>query len=84
MPSGDTAQAAIYAAVLSAFLGHRGWWLLLPAGAFGRVWYHCHWIGDTLVAAVISRYISRPTAAVHVPAVTFPPLSLSASADPAP
>jgi len=59
MPSGDTLAASF---VLSeyAYIFGLSWWFV---GAFvicvgiGRVYVHCHWIGDTIFGAVIGRLV---------------------------
>lgn len=53
MPSGDTAQAAVFG--FSLYFMNNGWlWLLCgPFGAWGRVYYGVHYIGDTLAGFVI-------------------------------
>lgn len=50
MPSGDSAQAAAACSTLAA---HSSVWLLVavPAVMLGRVYYSCHWIGDTVAGA---------------------------------
>lgn len=57
MPSGDSAQAAGLATlVLMVDATHPlGWVLagLVPVCMFARVYFGAHWIGDTLVGAVI-------------------------------
>ena len=58
MPSGDTAQAALLYLMLCkistvAILYSSMLFLLVPLVALGRVYHHCHWIGDTIVGAAI-------------------------------
>mmetsp|Transcript_10032 Transcript_10032/g.11418 ORF Transcript_10032/g.11418 Transcript_10032/m.11418 type:complete len:181 (-) Transcript_10032:123-665(-) len=58
-PSGDTLQSALYVGFVllnfppQAEDSYRQYLLLLlvPLVAFARVYYHCHWIGDTLAGA---------------------------------
>ena len=52
MPSGDSVQAAHFA--LYNGLALQQPWLLaiVPCVAFARVYYHCHWVGDTVVGAL--------------------------------
>ena len=53
MPSGDTAQATLYACFLVAHL-HVHWSVLfiILLVAFARVFYYCDWIGDTMAGAL--------------------------------
>jgi membrane-associated phospholipid phosphatase len=69
MPSGDTAQSAAWTSIFlwymsaspsSALFGLAPpfpWlWLVLavpPLTAFGRVYYSCHWVGDTIAGAAL-------------------------------
>ena len=61
MPSGDTAQAALLAyfikynyPVLYVALGaHMFTIKLIVLVAFGRVFYHCHYFGDTIAGALL-------------------------------
>lgn len=58
MPSGDTAQAAV-AAVTLVCHGFSFWFLLaIPVGAFGRIYYGSHWIGDCIVGALIGSILA--------------------------
>lgn len=54
MPSGDAAAAAFLMG-LYLFLYGNPWPLLIvvPLVSLGRVYVHCHWIGDTVVGASI-------------------------------
>lgn len=68
MPSGDTAQAAMWCTLfycyyyttsvdpstLPFFAPHTPWFfLLVPLTAAGRVYYCCHWWGDTVGGATL-------------------------------
>ena len=61
-PSGDTAQAAVLSAYLTVNMpfvveripcGHLTLALFVALVALGRVYYHCHFIGDTLGGAFL-------------------------------
>ena len=88
MPSADTAQSALCAAFIGmnypafyAFMGGMGFSIkLIIAVAIGRVYYHCHFIGDCIVGSVVGtgvayfvQYINladllcRPLAAAIIP-----------------
>lgn len=57
-PSGDTAQAAVFGTVVYLL---RRWILILiviPWAAFGRVYYGCHWVGDTVAGALVGAVMS--------------------------
>lgn len=48
MPSGDTAQATLFAFYILFVLNITAWpMFIVPLVASARVFYHCHWIGDT-------------------------------------
>lgn len=54
MPSGDSAQAALWSTLLYSWSGGDARvLLLLPAVMFGRVYFRCHWVGDTMVGSVL-------------------------------
>ncbi|CAI2380375.1 unnamed protein product [Moneuplotes crassus] len=65
-PSGDTLQSAMYVGyVLITFpaSGSNSYlqYILLaavPLVAFSRIYYHCHWIGDTVVGAIVGFMLS--------------------------
>ena len=52
-PSGDTAAGSAWAAAMSVLTGSPLWLLVPPMVAFARVYFHCHWLGDTVAGAVI-------------------------------
>ena len=67
IPSGDTLQCALFAGFMwlnYTFTGSQmilQWMLifvLIPLVAFSRVYFHCHWIGDTIIGAVIGLGLS--------------------------
>mmetsp|Transcript_25420 Transcript_25420/g.28230 ORF Transcript_25420/g.28230 Transcript_25420/m.28230 type:complete len:151 (+) Transcript_25420:200-652(+) len=59
MPSGDTAQAANWSVFMSINFTLRGslsesiFLLAWLPSAFARIYFQCHWIGDTIVGAFI-------------------------------
>ena len=53
MPSGDAAAAAVFCFLYAVFMHLPETYLILPMVCLGRVYYQCHWIGDTLVGSVI-------------------------------
>jgi undecaprenyl-diphosphatase len=62
LPSGDSAQAGMFAAMLvlaGPFDDGRRWVFvaLAPLCMFSRVYYGAHWIGDTVVGAVIGALV---------------------------
>ena len=54
MPSGDTLAAA-YFCIFYIFIFKAPIWICvcIPLVALGRVYTHCHWIGDTLVGGLL-------------------------------
>ena len=52
MPSGDTTQAALWSMLMTLFF-HQWAYLgiIIPVVAFSRVYFKCHWVGDTLAGA---------------------------------
>ncbi len=59
MPSGDSAQAAVWACVLSRLFGTPVFLALIPSTMFARVFYGAHWIGDTIVGAAIGCFVEH-------------------------
>lgn len=53
MPSGDTAAASVFCFMYTAFLGLPSIYIILPLVCCGRVYYHCHYFGDTIIGAII-------------------------------
>ena len=54
MPSGDAAACAFFCASYWYLFGFTWFGLIcVPFCALGRVYTHCHWIGDTIVGAMI-------------------------------
>jgi membrane-associated phospholipid phosphatase len=52
MPSGDSGQAGCYLTLLTLASGWR-FITMAPLIMMARVYYGCHWIGDTIVGACI-------------------------------
>jgi membrane-associated phospholipid phosphatase len=57
MPSGDSAQAAVWACVLGRAFSSYAPFVLIPCTMFARVFYGAHWVGDTIVGAVVGSFI---------------------------
>jgi membrane-associated phospholipid phosphatase len=54
MPSGDTFAAAYFCVIYYyIFNAHPFIFVCIPLAALGRVYTHCHWLGDTLVGAIL-------------------------------
>ena len=88
MPSADTAQSALCAAFICinypafyALMGATGFSVkLIIAVAIGRVYFHCHFIGDCIVGSIVgtgvayfvqyinlAEIVSRPLAQAIIP-----------------
>lgn len=54
MPSGDAYVAAIFSSIYCYIFG-LPWvpFVFVPLVALGRVYVHCHWLGDVLVGSVM-------------------------------
>lgn len=58
MPSGDTAQASVTAITL-IYHGYSYLWLLaIPFGAFGRIYFGSHWIGDCIIGGLVGAILA--------------------------
>jgi len=53
MPSGDSAACALCCYILAHQMKVHTIYFILPMVCLGRVYYHCHWIGDTIVGSLI-------------------------------
>ena len=53
MPSGDSSAAALFCFEYCFMMGLPAVYLLLPLVMCGRVYYHCHWFGDTIIGALV-------------------------------
>mmetsp|Transcript_5455 Transcript_5455/g.7285 ORF Transcript_5455/g.7285 Transcript_5455/m.7285 type:complete len:199 (+) Transcript_5455:557-1153(+) len=56
MPSGDSAAGAVFCALVAIEMGMPQIYLLLPFVMLGRVYYQCHWIGDTIVGVMVGTF----------------------------
>ena len=60
MPSGDSIQAALFVIFLYHLGVHPILIIIFHVGVcLGRVYYMCHWIGDTLVATVLGSFVGH-------------------------
>ena len=83
MPSADTAQSALCAAFINinypafyAVMGGIGFSIkLIIAVAIGRVYYHCHFLGDCLVGAVVGTMVAYFVQAIHLDDIISRPLA---------
>ena len=53
LPSGDSGAAAVFCYIIYFCFQAPLIFLILPLVCLGRVYYHCHWIGDTLIGSTI-------------------------------
>ena len=56
MPSGDSYAAAVFCMVYWQLFGEPAVWLILPLVCCGRVYYQCHWFGDTLAGSIVGAF----------------------------
>ena len=56
MPSGDTSAAAVFCFVLTNLMQMPWIYLVLPLVAMGRVYYQCHWFGDTIIGSIVGTF----------------------------
>ena len=56
MPSGDTSAAAVWCTLVATQFSWPLIYLLMPLVMLGRVYYQCHWIGDTLVGLFVGTF----------------------------
>lgn len=56
MPSGDTSAAAVFCALVTIEMGMPYIYILMPFVMLGRVYYQCHWIGDTIVGLLVGSF----------------------------
>lgn len=64
MPSGDSAQAAVWASMLFRTYGSPVAFFILPCTMLARVFFGAHWIGDTLVGAAVGLIIESMCSAM--------------------
>jgi len=53
MPSGDSAQAGLWLTILAIYTHNPYFYIFIPFTQFGRVYFACHWVGDTIIGASI-------------------------------
>lgn len=56
MPSGDSAAAALFCFLYCTMLNLPTVYIILPLVMLGRVYYHCHWFGDTIIGVLIGTF----------------------------
>ena len=74
MPSGDTSQSAAFASYLCLYM--PGLFQLLGGNMFrirlictvaaARVFFHCHYIGDTIIGAIVGTMVTYGLAMLDV------------------
>ncbi len=58
MPSGDSLQAANFAVIIYSYYGNTLGFSIVPLVMFARIFYHCHYIFDTIVGILIGFSLS--------------------------
>ncbi|RYG54192.1 phosphatase PAP2 family protein [archaeon] len=58
MPSGDSAQAAAFATCWWLCFQDASMFAMVPATMFGRVYFGCHWVMDTVAGVVIGTTVA--------------------------
>jgi membrane-associated phospholipid phosphatase len=53
MPSGDTIQGAQMCFAIYLFFQSYYVLFVIPMVALGRIYFRCHWIGDTIVGGIL-------------------------------
>mmetsp|Transcript_34281 Transcript_34281/g.24792 ORF Transcript_34281/g.24792 Transcript_34281/m.24792 type:complete len:91 (-) Transcript_34281:82-354(-) len=53
MPSGDSAAGAVFFTIMALVPGLTWCMALIPFVMVGRIYYHCHWICDTICGVFI-------------------------------
>ena len=53
MPSGDSAAAALFCFMYATMVNLPEVYVSLPLVMLGRVYYQCHWFGDTIVGVIV-------------------------------
>ena len=56
MPSGDTSAAAVFCFINACVMGLPAMYIILPLVALGRVYYQCHWFGDTIIGSFVGTF----------------------------
>jgi hypothetical protein len=76
MPSGDASAAALFCFMFFVVLDLKFVYFILPLVMCGRVYYHCHWFGDTIVGvAVGTRDVYQSAAGCGRPYALFGAIS---------
>ena len=60
MPSGDAAQGALWCTLTQLFFSpsYATPIMIMLLVAFARVYYRCHWIGDTLIGCILGMTVA--------------------------
>ena len=61
MPSGDSGAAAVFCLQYAVLMQLPGVYVILPLVCLGRVYYQCHWIGDTVIGVIIGSFSAIST-----------------------
>jgi len=56
MPSGDSSAAAVFCLLVAVEIGWPMIYVLMPLVMLGRVYYQCHWLGDTIVGLFVGSF----------------------------
>ena len=69
MPSADTTWAAVWCTLNILMFQSKLSMFVLPMVMLGRVYFRCHWIGDTIVGALVG-IISAVIGFIYFPELT--------------
>jgi membrane-associated phospholipid phosphatase len=59
MPSGDSAAGAFFLGIYMLLFGQKEmFFICLPLVCLGRVYTHCHWIGDTIAGSTLGYIVA--------------------------
>ena len=58
MPSGDAAACAFFCGMYFFIFDFTPVLLIIPLVSIGRVYVHCHWIGDTIIGSILGFLVS--------------------------
>jgi len=53
MPSGDSAAAAVFCFMYTTYVSLPVVYIMLPLVCCGRVFFHLHYFGDTLIGSIV-------------------------------
>ena len=56
MPSGDSSAAAVFCFVVACEMQLPWIYVLMPLVMLGRVFYQCHWLGDTVIGLLVGTF----------------------------